>query len=319
MWASPTGGVVRSSPAIGVDGTVYVGSNDGYLYAITPPNQTGSIIVLDPGYKWRHQTGGQVQASPAIGADGTVYVGSVHDVAGFGPFGRIDAIKPNNSWWLGDVIGSQMLGQVYSSPAIGADGTVYFGSNDSYLYAFVAPASGEFSVPKWRIALDGQVQSSPAIGADGTIYVGTTWGHVYAGAGGSVVGGTGGVGSGFLLGLGDLVAQKLGVLDMAQLLEARCLAEVQVNDIRQVAVLGVEEAERLGGGQGDIVVDGRQRFDAWPVVRPLDQVARNRVGDGVDHLLEDILGLDQLDDGGLLAGPERCRATSFSFREALSY
>jgi hypothetical protein len=52
-------------------------------------------------------------------------------------------------------------------------------------------------------------------------------------------------GSGFLLGLGDLVAQKPGVLDMAQVLEARCPAEVQVNGARQVAGLGVEEAERL--------------------------------------------------------------------------
>ncbi len=35
-WAFPTGNAVRSSPAIGADGTLYVGSGDGNLYAINP-------------------------------------------------------------------------------------------------------------------------------------------------------------------------------------------------------------------------------------------------------------------------------------------
>ena len=34
IWEFETGGVVLSSPAIGSDGTVYVGSFDGKLYAI---------------------------------------------------------------------------------------------------------------------------------------------------------------------------------------------------------------------------------------------------------------------------------------------
>lgn len=35
-WEFLTGGVVYSSPAIGTDGTIYVGSGDGKLYAINP-------------------------------------------------------------------------------------------------------------------------------------------------------------------------------------------------------------------------------------------------------------------------------------------
>ena len=35
-WAFPTLGLVDSSPAIGADGTLYVGSGDGNLYAINP-------------------------------------------------------------------------------------------------------------------------------------------------------------------------------------------------------------------------------------------------------------------------------------------
>jgi outer membrane protein assembly factor BamB len=37
-WTCKTGDWVDSSPAIGPDGTVYVGSEDGYLYAIYTNN-----------------------------------------------------------------------------------------------------------------------------------------------------------------------------------------------------------------------------------------------------------------------------------------
>jgi len=35
-WKFTTGGMVESSPAIGSDGTIYVGSDDDSLYAINP-------------------------------------------------------------------------------------------------------------------------------------------------------------------------------------------------------------------------------------------------------------------------------------------
>ena len=56
-----------SSPAIGSDGTVYVGSYDKKLYAI---NGKSGVKL------WEFNTGNQVNSSPAIGSDGTVYVGS---------------------------------------------------------------------------------------------------------------------------------------------------------------------------------------------------------------------------------------------------
>ena len=36
QWAFQTGDMVTSSPAIGTDGTIYVGSWDNYLYALDP-------------------------------------------------------------------------------------------------------------------------------------------------------------------------------------------------------------------------------------------------------------------------------------------
>ena len=58
---------MSSSPAIGSDGTVYVGSVDTKLYAI---NGKSGVKL------WEFETGDFVYSSPAIGSDGTVYVGS---------------------------------------------------------------------------------------------------------------------------------------------------------------------------------------------------------------------------------------------------
>ena len=56
-------------------------------------------------------------------------------------------------------------GKIWSSPCIGSDGTVYFGSNDYYLYA----ASPNGTV-KWRYKTLGAVTySSPALALDGTV------------------------------------------------------------------------------------------------------------------------------------------------------
>jgi len=41
-WRYATGNWVSSSPAIGSDGTIYVGSNDYYLYAFT---SNGNVTV----------------------------------------------------------------------------------------------------------------------------------------------------------------------------------------------------------------------------------------------------------------------------------
>ena len=68
LWEFKTGGEVNSSPAIGPDGTVYVGSWDNKLYALS--GKSGVKL-------WEFETGSYVHSSPAIGSDGTVYVGSV--------------------------------------------------------------------------------------------------------------------------------------------------------------------------------------------------------------------------------------------------
>jgi outer membrane protein assembly factor BamB len=145
-----------SSPAIGVDGTVYVGSNVSCVVALD-----GALGLV----KWSFSTGSSVQSSPAIGADGTVYFGS-NDFF----FYALDGTTGTLKWSF--LTG----GEVASSPAIGNDGTVYFGSADGILYALV----GATGAQKWYFSTANQIVSSPAIGFDGNVYVGSADGKLYA-------------------------------------------------------------------------------------------------------------------------------------------
>jgi len=64
---------------------------------------------------------------------------------------------------------------VDSSPAIGTDGTIYFGSGDSYLYALNPDGT-----LKWKFDTNGFIASSPAIGNDGIVFFGSGDGYLYA-------------------------------------------------------------------------------------------------------------------------------------------
>ncbi len=64
---------------------------------------------------------------------------------------------------------------VESSPAVAVDGTIYFGSEDHYLYALNPDGN-----LRWRYTTFGAIDSSPAIAADGTVYVGSADGKLYA-------------------------------------------------------------------------------------------------------------------------------------------
>ena len=85
LWLYDTDNSVFSSPAV-VDGVVYVGSRDGYVYALD--TRTGGV-------RWSYETSGEVYSSPAV-VEGVVYVGSndghVYALAGCGRIGSDGAI-----------------------------------------------------------------------------------------------------------------------------------------------------------------------------------------------------------------------------------
>ena len=163
-WEFATGGNIVSSPAVGTDGTVYVGSSDKKLYAINP----------DGTEKWAFPTGGEIYSSPAIDADGVIYVsctGSYEQSY----VGRLYAINPDGSQkWEFTRSGRGK----YSTAAIGADGTVYAGSEhvgsdgntNGNLYA-INPDGTEKWVFWVSDLLGGMSFSSPTIGTDGAIYI----------------------------------------------------------------------------------------------------------------------------------------------------
>jgi len=196
-WTLLTGGDICSSPAVGADGTIYVGSWDHKLYAVSPDGSLrwnlavdnmissspaigldGTIFVgalewgggnmyainADGTLKWAFNVGGRIASSPAIGADGTIYVGS-EDIH------RLYAIEPNGTLKWSFTTGND----VGSSPAIGVDGTVYVGSMDHNLYAINPDGT-----LKWSFTAGDRIGSSPAIGVDGTVYVGSYDCNLYA-------------------------------------------------------------------------------------------------------------------------------------------
>jgi outer membrane protein assembly factor BamB len=137
--------------------TVYVGSNDGNLYALnaTPGASDREL--------WNFSTGGPVKSSPTV-ADGTVYVGSNSSTVY-----AVDAAAGTEEWAF-----TAPSAAVISSPTVVGD-TVYIGSNDGSLYALNATDGSE----EWNFSTGSAVVSSPTV-VNGTVYVGADDGNLYA-------------------------------------------------------------------------------------------------------------------------------------------
>ena len=125
-WKSAIGTGCAHCPSIGSDGTIYIGAEK--LYAITP---TGAL-------KWSFDAGSGFAASSdaqAISSDGTIY----YAVSMGSQRGDIIAVNSDGSQKWRETIANEW---VWSSPAIGKDGTVYIGSTSmgttpyGVLYAF---------------------------------------------------------------------------------------------------------------------------------------------------------------------------------------
>ncbi|OIR15008.1 serine/threonine-protein kinase AfsK [mine drainage metagenome] len=161
--SSAAAGSILSSPAVGPDGTVYIGTEIGSASSTSP---SGLLYALnaDGTVKWQFQAGDWIDSSPTVTPDGQTIVFGSWD-------GRVYAVSSNGAQKWSYLTGGYITG----SPAVGTDGTVYIGSSDGFLYALSAAGS-----LKWTAAFSDKTEASPAIGPDGRIYVGASDSTFYA-------------------------------------------------------------------------------------------------------------------------------------------
>jgi outer membrane protein assembly factor BamB len=168
--------MVFSSPAV-AEGVVYFGSNDGSLYAID---------IVSGTQKWKFQTKGRVVSSPAV-ANGLVYFaaydGVLYSVSTADGQLRWKFQTAGERRFAGTHLhGSEPAAEsmpdpfdFYLSSPVVWNGTVFFGSGDSNIYALNA-TSGALN---WKFKTGDVVHASPAI-ADGTLFIGSWDSYFYA-------------------------------------------------------------------------------------------------------------------------------------------
>jgi len=175
-WQFHSNGPIYSSPIVSGD-TVYVGSSDHNFYALDLA--TGNV-------KWKFETGSRVQGSAAV-SNGFVYFESYD-----GNLYCLAASTGVKKWRLrtegerrfaakhlhGAEPAAETMPDPFdfflSSPVV-VNGTVYFGSGDTNIYAIDA-ATG---FVRWQFKAGDVVHASPAY-ADGTVFVGSWDSYFYA-------------------------------------------------------------------------------------------------------------------------------------------
>ncbi len=200
-----TGNAIFSTPVIGADETVYVGSADHVFYALDP---------IANAVKWTKDVGEVIDSASTIGEDGSIYVPSGNGLYSFAPDGterwHLDLLKEESHfspstiyWWEGNaVVGPN--GWVYAgcddfhvyaidptgkirwktltgccvwtAACFGPDGTAYLVSFDFHLYAF----DMHTGKVKWTRNMKNFVVSSPMLAPDGTLYVASFDRKLYA-------------------------------------------------------------------------------------------------------------------------------------------
>ena len=163
IWKKRLPGRAESSPVV-VDGSVYFGCENGYLYSLSTVN--GNV-------RWATALSGPIKAAPAY-YGGRLYVGDYG-----GSMNAVDAQTGKLIWSTGSLGTGISGGQFYSTPAI-AFGRVYAGNNDDRVYSFDL-SSGELA---WTYSTGGYAYSAPTVASTKhsppTVYIGSFDGNIYA-------------------------------------------------------------------------------------------------------------------------------------------
>ncbi len=169
-WSKNTGNAITSSPTISLaDNIVYIISWTGTL----------SAFDMVSGAKVWDQSAGGVGSTPAV-ANGALYIGDNVSYVLY----ALDSTSGTVQWNYPHFYTPPANGVTYqlslpdagitSSPAV-ANGVVYIGSADYYLYAIDTKSGNELA----SYATGGSILSSPLV-ANGMVYVGSSDNKLYA-------------------------------------------------------------------------------------------------------------------------------------------
>lgn len=149
-WALALGDRAYATPCVGVDGTIYAGSDAKKLLAVSAEGKV----------RWSLDTEDEADTGCALAPDGSIVFAAGRRVYGVSPQG-----------WVRFRFAARR--KVFTAPAIAPDGHIFFGSQDHHAYA-LTPQGGLL----WSVDLGADVDGAPAIGDDGAVYFGTDGGEV---------------------------------------------------------------------------------------------------------------------------------------------
>lgn len=162
-WRTDVGGDADGAPSIADDGTVYVGTDKGEVLALAP---------ADGAIRWRRDVGGFVRGTLSIARDGTILAGT------YGPVPRVVALEPSQGElrWSFAVqgTGAPEFG-IHGAPVEDADERLYFGAQDDFVYALARDGA-----LLWKLKTGGDVDAPVVVAKDGTLLVGSDDGKLYA-------------------------------------------------------------------------------------------------------------------------------------------
>lgn len=147
LWTFPTGKGIFSTPVVGADGTIYVGSADRYFYALEPD---GTVA-------WQRLTGEIIDSSALLDDQGRIYFGS-----GDGQLYALDAETGDEVWTMqadDPAVNDAFIRWFEGNVAMGPSGTLYVPNDNFFLYA-VDRDTGDVS---WRFHTPDQTWSLPAV------------------------------------------------------------------------------------------------------------------------------------------------------------
>jgi outer membrane protein assembly factor BamB len=147
-WSRYLADEIYCTPAIGVDGTIYVGTDKGTVAAIAPDGRK----------KWSYNTGDDIAGSPTVGPKGHIYITS-DSVYCLDTRGR-------RRWAFGAPEGEYF----YASAVVDENELTYVGNNDGFLYCL-----GPDGRQQWRspVPEGDEVRPEVVIGTDSALYFGT--------------------------------------------------------------------------------------------------------------------------------------------------